>query len=144
MSHKVVPVGEWIGKRGGPTACPLCSAPIETLKTLICGIAPSSEGMEQGYSPPRCLRSGRHSIVACDGVDQSLDTDSWTDTSKAGTWCYECTRGKIVKIRFERSLKTAFPCFHEIWMLISRFTVWYLWKARSIKVFQDLVCPGRN
>ena len=32
ISHNVVPVGEWLGKRGSLIVCPLCSeSPIETL-----------------------------------------------------------------------------------------------------------------
>ena len=70
-------------------------------------------------------------------IDHSVD--SWTDAFNADSWCYECTRGKIVKTRFERGLQTASPRFREIWMLIAGFTLWYVWKAHCLKVFQDLV-----
>ena len=72
--------------------------------------------------------------------------DSWMDAFNAGSWCYECTRGKLVKTYFERGLKTASPRFREIWMLIASFTRWYVWKARSLKGLprspEDLIMNG--
>ena len=35
IGHNMVPVDEWLGKRGGPIACPLCSSPIETLRHCL-------------------------------------------------------------------------------------------------------------
>ena len=45
---------------------------------------------------------------------------------------------------FERGLQTASPRFREIWMLIAGFTLWYVWKARFLKVFLDLVRPPKE
>ena len=42
-------------------------------------------------------------------------------------------------MRFERGLQSASPRFPKIWMLIAGFTLWYVWKACCLKVFQDLV-----
>ena len=67
--------------------------------------------------------------------------EGWTDAVNADSWCYVCTRGKIVKIRFERGLQPASPRFPEIWMLIAGFTLWYIWKVRCLKVFQGTVRP---
>ena len=71
----------------------------------------------------------------------NLSVDSRMNTFNANNWCYECTRGKLVKTRFERGWKTTSSRFREIWMLIVGFTLWYVWKARCLKVFQDLVSP---
>ena len=60
----------------------------------------------------------------------------------ANNWCYEFTRGKIIKTGFERGLQTTSPRFREIWMLITGFTPWYVWKVHCLKVFQYLVSPG--
>ena len=57
--------------------------------------------------------SKRYNIVERSGLDQSL---GW-------------------------GLKTASPRSWEIWMLIAGFTHWCVWKARGLKVFQDLVHP---
>ena len=71
----------------------------------------------------------------------NLSVDRWKDAVNADSWLYLCTRGKIVKIRFERGLQPASPRFPEIWMLIAGFTLWYIWKARCLKVFQGTVRP---
>ena len=77
-----------------------------------------------------------------DGVRYpSLWMTGWTDALTAGNWCYESTRAKLTKTRFERGLKTASPCFREIWRLIVGFTLWYVWKSHCLKVFQDPVRP---
>ena len=107
----MVLVGEWLGKRGGPLGCPLCS-------------------------------SSTTSWSVAAWIDHSIDR--WTDVVNADSLCYVCTRGKIVKIRFERGLQSASPRFLEIWMLIASFTLWYIWKARCLKVFQDMVQPPRG
>ena len=70
--------------------------------------------------------------------------DSWMDAFNASSWCYECTRGKLVKTHFERGLKTTSTPSLEIWVLIIDFTLWYVWKARCLKVFQDLIRPPRG
>ena len=35
IGHNVVPVGEWLGKRGSPLGHPLCFSPIETLRHCL-------------------------------------------------------------------------------------------------------------
>ena len=77
--------------------------------------------------------------MECCGLDDHV-VDGLRDAFNADSWCYECTRGKIVKTRFKRGLQTASPQFQEIWMLIAS-PLWYVWKARCLKVFQDLVHP---
>mgnify|MGYP000671575583 CR=1 FL=1 len=70
-----------------------------------------------------------------------LSVDNWMNDFNVDNWRYECIGGKLVKTRFERGLKTASPWFCEISMLIAGFTLWYVWKARCLKVFQGLVRP---
>ena len=86
-----------------------------------------------------CEVEGTASWSAAAWIDHSAE--GWTDAVNADSWCYVCTRGKIVKIRFERGLQHASPRFPEIWMLIIGFTLWYIWKARCLKVFQGMVRP---
>ena len=71
ISHNMVLVGEWLGKHGGSIVCPLYFAPTETM-TLFVGLPSSSKVLEQGDSPPSCLRSGRDNIVERNGLDQPL------------------------------------------------------------------------
>ena len=90
---------------------------------------------------PLCSSSTTSWSVAA-WIDHSIDR--WTDVVNADSLCYVCTRGKIVKIRFERGLHPASLRFPEIWMLIAGFTLWYIWKVRCLKVFKDMVCPRRK
>ena len=86
-----------------------------------------------------CEVQGTTSWSTVAWIDHSVDR--WTDNINADSWCFVCTRGKIVKIRFERGLQSTSPRFPKVWMLITSFTLWYVWKARCLKVFQDLVRP---
>ena len=52
-----------------------------------------------------CEVEGTASWSAAAWIDHSAE--GWTDAVNADSWCYVCTRGKIVKIRFERGLQPA-------------------------------------
>ena len=84
-----------------------------------------------------CEVEGTTSWSAAAWIDHSVER--WTDVVNVDSWCYVCTRGKIIQIRFERGLLPTSPRFPEIWMLIAGFTLWYIWKARCLKVFQGTV-----
>ena len=101
--HNVVPVGEWLRKRGDPIVCPLCSSPIETLRHC--------QQDRVTHLLASCEVEGTTSWSVAAWINHSVD--SWTDAFNADRWCYECTRGKIVKTRFERGLQTATPRFQK-------------------------------
>ena len=130
-------------KRGAPIVCPLCSSPIETLRHCLWHCPQAQRVWDRvTFLLPACEVEGTTSWSAAAWIDHSVDR--WTDAFNADSWCYVCMRGKIAKIRFERGLQSASPRFPEIWMLIAGFTLWYVWKARCLKVFQDLVRPSHE
>ena len=140
IGHNVIPVGEWLGKRGGPIGCPLCSSPIESLRHCLWDCPQAQKVWDRVTRLlAACEVVGTASWSAAAWIDHS--TDRWTDAFNADTWCYVCTGGQIGKIRFKRDLLSASPRFLEIWRLIAGFTLWYVWKARCLKVFQDRVQP---
>ena len=125
----MVHVGKWLGKCGSSIACPLCSSPIETLRHYF----------GDCFQAQMVWDKVTRLVVACEVEGTTLwgettwidlSVDCWMDAFNLDTWCYECTRGKLVKTQFERGLKTAHPRFQEIKMLIAGFTLWYAWKAR--------------
>ena len=130
IGHNMVPIGEWLGKCGCSIASPLCSSPIETLRHCLSD-CPQAQ---------RVWDKVTHLLLACEveGITSWSATPWIVDTFNADTWCYQCTRGKLIKTWFERVLKTASPRFWEIWMLIASFTLWYVWKTCCLKVFQYL------
>ena len=123
IGHKVVSFREWLGKRGGRQFSHF-ALHLLRLWDIVCEIALN----QKGTITLICL------LAACEvegttlwstgaWIDQSVD--SWTNASNVGSWCCECTRGKITKTRFKRGFQTTSPRFWEIWMLIASFGLWY-------------------
>ena len=124
IGHNMVLVGEWLGKRGGPLGCPLCSLPMETLRHCLWDYPQAQKVWDRvTHLLAACEVEGTASWSVAAWIDHSVDR--WTDLVNADSWCYVCTRGKIVKIRFEKGLQPTSPRFPEIWMLIAGFTLWY-------------------
>ena len=96
IGHNVVPVGEWLGKRGGLT---LRSLPIETLRHCLWDFPQAQKVWDRVIQLlAACEVQGTISWSVAAWIDHSVDR--WTDVVNADSWCYVCTRGKIIKIKF--------------------------------------------
>ena len=96
-------VGKWLDKHGGPTSCPLCSSPIETLRHYLRGFLQAQRVWDRvTHLLVACEVEGTTSLSAAAWID--LSVNSQTGAFNVDIWCSECTRGKVVKTRFERGL----------------------------------------
>ena len=90
----VVPVGEWVGKRGSPLGCPLFSSPIESLRHCLWDCSQAQKVWDRvTHLLAACEVEGIASWSVATWIDHSVDR--WTDAFNADSWCYVCMRGKM-------------------------------------------------
>ena len=74
------------------------------------------------HSSSKGLGQGQHRGAQHPGSIPRLIA-RWTSSTHVVGVMNACQEVKLIKTRFERSLKTACPCFREIWMLVAGFTL---------------------
>ena len=140
LSHKVVPVGEWLRCRGEEASCKIWGHSLESIPHyfLNCAEAISIWGRSLTFVAT-CGVNGRVVWGSFQGL--KLTGEGWAEHLNPHGHGFIVQGGSVFKcVGVEPGTNSDF--FEEIWMLVACFSVWHIWTRCCKFVFQQQKLPS--
>ena len=137
LSHKAIPVGEWMRSRGGEAGCTLCGHSLESIPHCFWNCV-SIWGRSLRIVAA-CGVNGRVVWGSLQGL--KLTKEGWAEQLNPHGHGFIVQGSSVFKcVGVEPGTNSGF--FEEIWMLVACFSVWHIWTRRCMFVFQQRKLPS--
>ena len=126
LSHKVVPVREWLGSHGGELDYKLCGHALESISHCFWNCTESISIWTSHQKPPNCgsLRCGNVVWGSIQGL--TLNGDGWAEQLNPQGHGFIVKSGSMFLCDGVRPITNS-DFFEEIWLMVACLSVWHIW-----------------